>query len=221
MFLAGEPFNGGVLLKKFSPFGLISMEVTTQKASVNQIDFFKLESEASANVLYRFFPEKPSGTRSSSFNSKELDLSLKLSLAGSYGQNQNAEEMPLTRSSTIAGEINFLGINEIQGNSSAPSLDRSSSLPLEAERALVRFGDLQTMRRAETGKRWLQEKLRRVAAAAEEKKSPVAAAASMVPATYPAVDKLNMLENPNPSGKSSMLDGNFIFFSVFIYMLFF
>lgn len=44
-----------------------------------------------------------------------------------------------------------------------PSLDRSSSLPAEG---LVRFGDLQTMGRAEPGKRMLLERQRRMVAAA-------------------------------------------------------
>lgn len=186
------------------------MEVTAQKTNVDQIDFFKQDSQAPANFLQGFFPEKPNFTNSSSSNPKEIDLSLKLSLDGPYGQN--GQEVPLTRSSTIAGELTLMA------NSSVPSLDRSSSLPVEAKRALVRFGDLQAMRRLETGKRWLQEKLRRAAeaaAAAEAKRSPATAAASEVPAASPAIGKLKMLANP--SGGSSKHEGNFIFLYYFLF----
>lgn len=180
--------------KKFPTFASISMEVTTQMTNVDQIDFFKQDSEVEV-------PAKPNDVVVATTIPKEnIDLSLKLSLDNPNGPN--AEEMPLTRSSTIAGELTSMA------DSSVPSLDRSSSLPVE--RNLVRFGDLQAMRRLETGKRWLQEKLRRAAAVA-------AAAAEAAKRAPVAADKLKMVV-ANPAGDdSSENEGNFIFiFTIYI-----
>ncbi|KAI9117569.1 hypothetical protein K1719_011735 [Acacia pycnantha] len=169
------------------------MESATQETQVDQIDFFERNGKTTAHYLHRFFPEKPTNSESSK-NVKELNLSLNLSMDGFY--SQNAEEMPLTRSSTIPGELTVMADNGVHWNSSN-SLNRSSSLPVDAERALVRFGDLQTMRRAETGRRWLQERLKRAAEAAVARKLPVAVTASKVPPTSPAAVKLTILENPS------------------------
>ncbi|XP_054820410.1 ninja-family protein AFP3-like [Prosopis cineraria] len=176
------------------------MESTIQ---VDQIDFFKRDGNTTPHFLHRFFPEKPANSESST-NVKELNLSLSLSMGGFY--SQNAEEMPLTRSSTIPGEITLVAHNGVHWNSSA-ALDRSSSLPVEAERTLVRFGDLQTMRRAETGRRWLQERLKRAAEAAAAKKFAAAVTASKVPASNASV---NLMVMANPSVDSSKHEGGIV-----------
>lgn len=78
----------------------------------------------------------------------------------------------------------------------------------------MRFGDLETMRRAETGRRWLQERLKRAAESAAVRKFAVAVTASMAPATSPAAVKLTILANL--SVDSSKHEGNFIFFTMFL-----
>ncbi|XP_028753766.1 ninja-family protein AFP3-like [Neltuma alba] len=195
--------QGAVIVKKLSPFASISMESATQETRVEQIDFFKREGKTTPHFLHRFFPEKPANSESS-HNVKQLNLSLDLSMDGFY--SQNAEEVPLTRSSTIPGDLTLMADNGVRWNSSN-SLYRSSSLPVEAERALLRFGDLQTMRRAETGRRWLQERMRKAAEAAA-RKFGAAVGASKVPATSPAAVKLTILENPSVA--SSKHEGLFV-----------
>ncbi|KAK7330283.1 hypothetical protein VNO77_24473 [Canavalia gladiata] len=100
-------------------------------------------------------------------NPEQIDLTLKLSPCG---QIHNAEEKMLTRSSSsMVGEKakNTVVANGVQEGLFVPCVDRSCSLLIEGEKGLVRFGDLQTMRRVRTGKRLLLEKLRRAAAEAE------------------------------------------------------
>lgn len=101
------------------------MESATLETQVDQIDFFERDSETTPHFLHRLFPEKPTDNESSN-NVKELNLSLNLSMDGFY--SQNAEEMPLTRSSTVPGELTVMADNGVRWNSS-DSLDRSSSLP--------------------------------------------------------------------------------------------
>ena len=95
-----------------------------------------------------------------------------------------------------------------------PWLDRSCSLPAEPEKGLMRFGDLQTMKRVRTGKRLLLEKQRRgaaAAAAAGADKSPevfLPPPAGGQPSSAHAVDKLKKLVTPS---RGSSHKGNFFF----------
>ncbi|KAI4335899.1 hypothetical protein L6164_014496 [Bauhinia variegata] len=151
-----------------SPRGIFErMEVTSEKSNANQKSQSMQANEAPMDFLQRLFSGKPEKAKSSTY-SEAVDLSLNLSLGGSYGQN--GEQKSLTRSSTIAGDITQrTATNGSLGGYSGVRLEKSSSLPAKAESVLMRFGDLQTMRRAETRRRLLLEKQRRAAAKAAEK----------------------------------------------------
>ncbi|XP_061364961.1 ninja-family protein AFP3-like [Gastrolobium bilobum] len=122
-----------------------------------------------------------------------IDLTLKLSPCG-----QKTEEKWLIRSLTMAGEkANSTVVANGADNvlPFVPSLDRSCSLPLKTEKGLIRFGDLQTMRRVKTRNRFL---LRRVAAVEPDKTlvvspPPPAGAQQLAHSVY----KLNTLANPS------------------------
>lgn len=92
---------------------------------------------------------------------EEIDLTLKLSPCG-----QNAAWLTRSSSSMGAGEKgqSSVEIGAKEGPINGPWMDRTCSLPAEVEKGLMRFGDLQTMRRVKTGKRLLLEKQRRAAA---------------------------------------------------------
>lgn len=94
------------------------------------------------------------------FESEHMDLTLKLSPCG-----QEAEEKWVTKN-----------YEEEKAESSVVCMDMDRCVEGE-NKCLVRFGDLQTMRRVRTGKRLLLEKQRRAAEAS----------------------KLNSLPNPSPS----------------------
>ncbi|TKY55021.1 Ninja-family protein AFP3 [Spatholobus suberectus] len=135
-----------------------------------------------------FYSEKPHT------NSEQIDLTLKLSPCG-----QNAEEkMVLTRSSSsTVGEKakSTMMANEAQDGPFV-LCNRSCSLLAEGEKGLVRFGDLQTMRRVRTGKRLLLKKMWRAAVAEAEK--------YLLPGAQPLPHSMdnNLKMFANPSGDS-------------------
>ncbi|ESW27224.1 hypothetical protein PHAVU_003G184200 [Phaseolus vulgaris] len=121
-------------------------------------------------------------------NSEQIDLTLKLSPCG-----QSVEEkMVLTSSpSTIIGEKAQIRImeNGVQENPFVLCL-------AEGEKGLVRFGDLQTMRRVRTGKRLLMKKMQMAAAAEAEKSSPVSLAGAQ-PLPPSIDDNFKMFAHPS------------------------
>ncbi|KAI4343973.1 hypothetical protein L6164_011254 [Bauhinia variegata] len=163
---------------KIQALSLIPMEETNQKMNANQKNLTMQASGAPINFLQRFFAGKPDKAKSST-NSEEVDLSLNLSLGGPYGQNGG--EKTLTRSSSIAGDTTQSTVTNgsLGGGYSGVRLEKSCSLPAKADMVLMRFGDLQTMRRAETGRRLLLEKQMRAAKAAK------AAETEKAPAVHP------------------------------------
>ncbi|KAK7265869.1 hypothetical protein RJT34_33493 [Clitoria ternatea] len=109
-------------------------------------------------VQQRFsIAEEPKYTESGN-SSEQIDLSLKLSLCG-----ENAEEKILFKSSRVEEKAKSSSMVE-NGAEEGVCMDRSFSMPAEFEKGLVRFGDLQTMRRVRSRKRLLLEKMRRTAA---------------------------------------------------------
>lgn len=123
-------------------------------------------------------------------NSEQIDLTLKLSPCG-----QNAEEkMVLTSSSSeMVGEKsqNIKMENGVQENPFAVCV-------AEGEKGLVRFGDLQSMRRVRTGKRLLMKKMQMamVAAAAAENSFPVSPAGAQ-PLPPSIDDNFKMFAHPS------------------------
>ena len=175
--------------------------------------------------VQRFFRQEPNSTRIFG-NSQKIDLTLKLSLGGHGVQNSN--ENFLARSSSIGGKISQKGaVNGAYADSSVVlPLERSCSLPVGAEKGLMRFGDLQTMRRAETGKRLLLEKQRRLALAAAEKEKSTspsemfalkAVSVSKSPALSRAIDILKGLKSASGDSKH---EGNFLFsiYALYLYL---
>lgn len=97
-----------------------------------------------------FLYEKPNT------NSEQIDLTLKLSLCGQNATEEEKMVMIRSSSSTFGGKAK----RTMMGNGAFA----------QGEKGLVRFGDLQTMRRVRSGKRLLLKKMQRAAAAQAEKK---------------------------------------------------
>lgn len=106
--------------------------------------------------------------------SNKIDLTLKLCPCG---ESEKAEERKLKRtaSSLVGKEMGGENNGAQWGPYVMPCLDRSCSLPSEEKKkekekmvGLVRFGDLQTMRRSETARRMLLERQRRVSGIVNE-----------------------------------------------------
>lgn len=147
----------------------------------------KLENKTKLDFLFHydllqgFIGEKSYMTKlPNNFESEHIDLTLKLSPCG-----QEAEKKWVTTLTKNYEE-------EKAESSTVVCMDMDKFV--EGEKCLVRFGDLQTMRRMRTGKRLLLEKQRRVAEAS----------------------KLNTIPSPSPSASSHHTQGSHSISLVFI-----
>ncbi|CAL0307178.1 unnamed protein product [Lupinus luteus] len=106
-------------------------------------------------------------------NSEKLDLTLKLSPCS---ESEEGKSLGLGLSLSLTRSLSSMAVEKRKksnvGNGAQEEgpivacMERSASLPSEDDNGLLRFGDLQAMRRVKTGRRLMLGKRRRVAAAA-------------------------------------------------------
>ncbi|GMJ05811.1 LITTLE NINJA, ABI five binding protein 2 [Hibiscus trionum] len=197
-----------------------------------QINFLFQEKQQ----LIQFFPSFSFEKRVSEQDSNpEPDLTLRLSLGGIYGTGTGSytEQNPLTRSSTITGQVVGLKTNLVElAENTMPegydlSLDRSCSLPVIVESSKrvmpVNVKESRMMRRAEA-KRRAEEKQRNAMKAADRERLPMpppppprsppaefpawaVASAARNPALLRAIAKIKEFRNSQGSSSNLMKSG--------------
>lgn len=163
------------------------------------------------------------------FPDPETEVNLRLSLGGIYGSGNYSEQNPLTRSSSIAGEVvnhkrNFMEQLENTLPKSYLSLARSCSLPaqVESSKRVVNVKELRMMKRVEAKKRAV-EKQRNGMKGSEKDKLLVAGAAS---AEFPAWLVASAAKSPALSRAIDKIKEGFrklegmLFFSNFLDVIF-
>ncbi|MBA0689349.1 hypothetical protein Goari_007081 [Gossypium aridum] len=176
------------------------------QGKVDQINIL-FEDNKPIRRFQRFSSEKlPS--EQTQFPDPEPEMNLRLSLGGIYGSGNYSKQNPLTRSSSIAGEVvnhkrNFTEQLENTLPKSYLSLARSCSLPaqVESSKRVVNIKELRMMKRVEAKKRAVEkqwngmkgsekDKLLVAGAAPTEFPAWLAASTAKSPALNRAIDKI-------------------------------
>ncbi|KAJ7956478.1 Ninja family [Quillaja saponaria] len=155
------------------------MAEANQKHNVAGTNLCMQGNQNRPRLLQNLFPLKPNSTQLFT-NSEPLDLNLKLSLG-------------LPRSSSIAVETTSRAVavvNEPQQDPSPFSLERSYSMPAEADKGLISMRELLTMKRVNAGRKLLLAREKRTASNAAAKALALSAAAN-TPASPAAIAAAN------------------------------